>query len=54
MAQLDLGFKDNDMKLLDISHFKKSGVDEQILKMRYDHHLLKLKDNLNAVIEERN
>ena len=54
MAQLDLGLKDNDMKLLDISQFKKSGVDEQIVKMRYDHHLLKLKDNLNAIIEQRN
>ena len=46
--------KDEDLKLLDISHFKKNGVDETIVKMRHDHHLLKLKDNLNGIIEQRN
>ena len=42
------------MKLLDISHFKKKGVDDTIVQMRHDHHLLKLKDNLNGIIEQRN
>lgn len=46
--------KDDDLKLLDYNHFKQSGLDEQIVKMRYDHHLLKLKNNLNGIIEQRN
>jgi len=51
MAQLNLGLKDEDLKLLDIAHFKKHGIDDHILKMRHDHHLLKLKDNLNGIIQ---
>ena len=51
MAQLNLGLKDEDLMLLDISQFKKPGIDEQIVKMRFDHHLLKLKNNLNGIIE---
>ena len=54
MAQLNLGLKDDDLKLLDISHFKAHGVDDQIVKMRFDHHLLKLKNNLNGIVEQRN
>lgn len=53
-AQLSLGYKDEDLKLLDIKDFTEEDyTDNKIVKIRYHHHLLKLKTTLNDVIDER-
>ena len=53
-AQLSLGYEDIDLKLQDINDFaEEEYADKKIVKIRYHHHLYKLKATLNDVIEER-
>ena len=43
-AQLNLGYSDNDLILHDLNYFQHDeSIDKKIAKVRYSHHLIKLK-----------
>lgn len=43
-AQLNLGYSDNDLILRDLNYFQDDeNIDKKISKVRYSHHLIKLK-----------
>ena len=53
-AQLNLGYSDTDLILRDMNYFQtEENVDKKIAKVRYSHHLIKLKQKVNELIEER-
>lgn len=53
-AQLNLGYQDDDLLLKHLGYFKFNDLEDiKIVKMRYQHHLFQVKQNLNEVIEER-
>ena len=51
-AQLSLGYKDEDLILRPKTLFEDS--ENQIAKFKYQHHLTRLRCNLNEIVEERN
>lgn len=50
-ASLSLGYTEDDLTLKTSDYFKSD--DRKIMKVRYQHHLIKLKQMLNEVIEAR-
>ena len=53
-AQLSLGFNDEDLTYKRMSYFQdEEAVDRKVIQLRHQHHLFKLRDDLNMVIEKR-